>query len=59
MGEMRNSYKIVIGEPEGKTSLRRLWCGLAGNAKIDQKGIDCKYVDRVRLFEDMSSGGLL
>jgi hypothetical protein len=40
MEEMRNLHKIVIGKPEGKTLVRRLWCGWAGNDKIDQEGIN-------------------
>jgi hypothetical protein len=35
MGEMRNAYKILVGKPEGKKQLPRLWCRWKDNIIID------------------------
>jgi hypothetical protein len=43
MGEVRNSYKILVGKPEGKRPLRRLRC----RQENDIKWILEKYAWRV------------
>jgi hypothetical protein len=35
MGDMRNSYKILVGSPEGKRHLERLRCKWEVNIKIN------------------------
>jgi hypothetical protein len=44
MGEMRNPYKILVGKPEGKTSLRRLRHRWEDNIKMDLReiGWECR-----------------
>jgi hypothetical protein len=34
MGEKRNAYRILVGEPEGKRPLGRRICGWVDNMKI-------------------------
>jgi hypothetical protein len=34
---MRNAYEILMGKPEGKTSLRKPWHKLEDNIKMDLK----------------------
>jgi hypothetical protein len=53
MGKMRNAYKIVVGEPEGKRPLGRTRRRWADNFKIDIKGIGCKGVEWFHLVQDM------
>jgi hypothetical protein len=35
MGETRNAHKILVGKPEWKRSLRRLWRRWVNNIKMD------------------------
>jgi hypothetical protein len=49
MGEMRNTYKILVGKPEGKRPFRRPWHRLENNIKMDLKGIGCDDVDWIHL----------
>jgi hypothetical protein len=35
MGEKRNAYRILLGEPEGKRPLRRPRCRWVDNIKLD------------------------
>jgi hypothetical protein len=35
MGEKRNSYRILVGKPEGKRSLGRPRCKSVDNIKMD------------------------
>jgi hypothetical protein len=39
MGEMRNAYRILVGEPEKKKQCTRPRHGLEDNIKIDLKEI--------------------
>jgi hypothetical protein len=51
MGEMRNAYKILVGEPEGKRPLTRpnhRWEGI----RIDLREIGWKDVDWMHLVQD-------
>jgi hypothetical protein len=40
MGEMRNAYKILFEEPEGKKPLERPRHRFKGNIKMDLKEVD-------------------
>lgn len=37
MGELKNAYKILVRNPEGKWQLMRHRCGWEDNVKIDHK----------------------
>jgi hypothetical protein len=39
MKKMRNAYKVLVGKPEGKIPLGRLWCRWEDNLKMDLGGI--------------------
>jgi hypothetical protein len=52
MGEMRNSYKILVEKPEGKRPLgnpRRRW---EGNIKMDLREIGWESADLIHLSQD-------
>jgi hypothetical protein len=59
MGEMRNSYKILVGKPEGKRAFRRhrrIW---EGNITMDFREIGRKCVDWMPLVQVRIGTGLL
>jgi hypothetical protein len=39
MGEMRNAFRILVEEPEGKRKPRKPRCTLVDNIKVDLKEI--------------------
>jgi hypothetical protein len=52
MGEMRNAYKILVKQPEGKRPLwqpRHKW---ENNIKMDLTEIVCEDVDWIHLAQD-------
>jgi hypothetical protein len=46
MGEMRNAYRILVGNPERKISLRR------PRHKMDLRELGFEHVDSIRLAQD-------
>jgi hypothetical protein len=48
-GEMKNSYKIFVGNPEGKRLLREPSCRWEGNIRMDVRRIWWKSVDWIHL----------
>jgi hypothetical protein len=46
MGEKRNAYRILVGQPEGK---RRKW---VDNIKMDLREIGCDGVDWIDMAQD-------
>jgi hypothetical protein len=38
-GAKRNTYRILVGKPEGKSPLRRPRCRWVNNIKMDLRGI--------------------
>jgi hypothetical protein len=50
--DMRNAYKIVVREPEGKRSLVRPRCRWDDNIRMDLRDIVCKVVDWIHLSQD-------
>jgi hypothetical protein len=54
--EMRNTYKILVGKPEGKRLLGRPTHGRENNIKMKLKDIGVEGVDWIHLDQD--SGGL-
>jgi hypothetical protein len=49
MGGMRNAYSILVGKPEGKTSLGRPGCGWEDNVRLDLREIGWECVDWIHL----------
>jgi hypothetical protein len=52
MGEERNSYRILVGKPEGKRSLWKPRCRWVDNIKIGVKDIRCDGMDWIDLAQD-------
>jgi hypothetical protein len=52
MGEMRNTYKILFGKPEGKRSLRTLRRRWDDNIRKDLREIGWEGVDWIHLAQD-------
>jgi len=46
---MRNSYKILVGKPEGKRPLERFRHRCGSDIKLDVRERRCEVVDRIRL----------
>jgi hypothetical protein len=44
-GEMRNSYKILVGKPEGKGPPRRCRCRKENYIKMDLREIGFSHMD--------------
>jgi hypothetical protein len=52
-GEKRNSYRILVGKPEGKRPLRKPRRRSVGNIKIDLREIGWDGMDWINLAQDM------
>jgi hypothetical protein len=52
MGRMRNSYKILVRQPEGKTPYGRRIRRWKDINKLDLKGVVCDDVDWIHLTLD-------
>jgi hypothetical protein len=52
MGEKRNSYRILMGNPEGKRPLGRQRCGWMDNITMDLREIGCGGMDWTGLAQD-------
>jgi hypothetical protein len=53
MGEMRNTYKILVGKPERKTPLGRSRRRLKDNIRMDLRKIRWEVVDWMYLAHDL------
>jgi hypothetical protein len=51
-GEKRNSYRILVGTPEGKRSLRRPKHTSEGNIKMDLREIGWGGMDWIDVAQD-------
>jgi hypothetical protein len=52
MGEEKNAYRLLVGEPEEKRQLGRRRCGWAHNIKMDLLEIVSCGVDWIGLAQD-------
>jgi hypothetical protein len=52
MGEKRNVYRLLVGKPEGKRSLRRPRLRWIDNIKMDFLEIGLSVVDWIGLVQD-------
>jgi hypothetical protein len=51
-GEKRNTYRILVGNPEGNKSLGRPRCRWVDNIKIDLREIGWDGMDWIDLVQD-------
>jgi hypothetical protein len=51
-GEKRNSYRLMVGKPEGKRPLRRPRCRWVDNIKMNLREIGWDNVDWIDLAQD-------
>jgi hypothetical protein len=52
MGEMKNAYKILVREPEGKTPPGRSRCRWEDNIRMYLREIGWKSVDWIHVAQD-------
>jgi hypothetical protein len=52
MGEIKNTYKILVGKPEAKRPLGRLWRRWQNNIKMDLREKGWEGVDWIYLAQD-------
>jgi hypothetical protein len=52
MGENRNAYRILVGNPEGKRPPGRPRCGWVDSIKMDVREIGCDDIDWIYLAQD-------
>jgi hypothetical protein len=52
MGEMRNTYEILVGKPEGKRSLGRSRCRWEDNNTMDLREMGWDAVECIRLAQN-------
>jgi hypothetical protein len=45
-------YRVLVGKPEGKKPLGRLWCRWEDNIKMDLQEVECGGVDWIELAQD-------
>jgi hypothetical protein len=53
MGEKRNTYRILVGKPEGKRPLQRTRRRFVDNIKMDLREIGWDGMDWIDLVQDM------
>jgi hypothetical protein len=51
-GEKRNAYRILMGEPEGRTPLGRPRCRWVNNNKMDLRKIGWDSMDWIDVAQD-------
>jgi hypothetical protein len=59
IGEKRNAYRILVGNPEGKRPLERPRCRWVENIKIDLREIGWDGGDWIDLAQDRDQWGAL
>jgi hypothetical protein len=52
MGELRNSYSILVGKPEGKRPLVRRRCRWEDNIRLDLREIGWEGMDWMHLAQN-------
>jgi hypothetical protein len=52
MGETRNAYKILVGNPEGNRPLGRHKHKLGDNIRMDLKEIEWEYAEWMHMAQD-------
>jgi hypothetical protein len=59
MGEKRNTYRILVGKPEGKRPLGRPRRGWVDNIKMDFREVGWDSVDWIGRDQDRDQWGTL
>jgi hypothetical protein len=57
MGDTKNTYKILVGKPEGKRPLGRCGRRWEDNIRMDLREEGWKHVDRIHLAQDRFKAG--
>jgi hypothetical protein len=52
MGKRRGVYRGLVGNPEGKSPLRRHWRRYEDNIKMDVQAVVCGCMDWIELAQD-------
>ena len=52
MGEGRDVYRVLVGKPAGKRSLRRSRHRWEDNIKVDLQEVGCGGMDWIKLVQD-------
>jgi len=52
MGVERVLYRVLVGKPEGKSSLGRPRCRWVDNIRMDLQEVGCGYMDWIGLAKD-------
>ena len=52
MGEERGVYRVLVGKPEGKSSLGIPRCRWVDNIRMDLQEVGCGYMDWIGLAQD-------
>ena len=52
MDQSRNTYKVLVGKPEGKRSLGRPMCRWEDNIKMDLREVGCDPGEWIALAEN-------
>jgi hypothetical protein len=52
MEESRGVYRVLVGKPEGKRPLGRLWPRWEDNIKTDLQEVGCGGMGRIELAQD-------
>jgi hypothetical protein len=52
MGEKLNTYRLLVGKPEGKRSLERPRCRWVDNIKMNLREVGWDFMDWIDLAED-------
>jgi len=55
MGEKMGVYRFLVGKPEGKRPLGRLWHRWVCNIKMELQEVGCGYMDWIGLAQDRDS----
>jgi hypothetical protein len=52
VGEKRDVYRVLVGEPLGKRPLWVPWCGWEDNITVDHQEVVCGVMDWIELAQD-------
>jgi hypothetical protein len=51
-GERRGVYRVLVGKPEGRRTLRRPRCRWEDDIMMDLQGVGCGDMDWIELAQD-------
>jgi hypothetical protein len=51
MGEERGVYRVLVGKPEGKSSLKRPRCSWEDTIRMELQEMGCGGIDRIGLAQ--------